>query len=99
MMEIYQMTAGPSGRKLNKTMIAQAERTSEGIRITCYDEVIKKELGEIFTSPIIKRVPTGPRTGLITHTNRVVEPFSDEFFSEVIFELSRRGFTGVIRQG
>lgn len=97
-MEIYQLVNKPAGRTVDKVMIAQVEQAQGGLRITCYDDAIKKKLGEIFTTPIIKRIPTSQRTGVITHQRQVVEPFRGEFYEEVLYELARHGFAGVIRQ-
>ncbi len=97
LMEIYPMIRKNTGNVPDRTMLAQVELDGAGIRITCYDEKLKEQLRDIFSMPIIRRIPTDRRSGVITHQNEAVKPFTEEFFNEVLYLLPRRGLHGVLR--
>lgn len=95
---IYPLVPTKTGVKPGDVFLAQVDLVGEQVKITCYDEELKVKLGDIFSTPIIRRTPVGGKSGLVSHANEVVEPFTEEFFDEVLYHLRRYKLHGKLRK-
>jgi hypothetical protein len=96
-MNIYPMVRKHGGKAPGADFLAQVELVEMGVQITCYDLELKKKLTDVFSMPIIRRSPSDRKSGLITHRDEVVEPFTGEFFQEVLYSLHRLDLHGVLK--
>ncbi len=97
--EIYKTIASPSGRIPGNDFIALVSLKGSEVKIECYEPGIKKRLEELFSSPLVKIVPSNRKSGVISHRDLVVQPFTEEFFDEVLFVLHKFDLHGVLKQG
>jgi hypothetical protein len=86
---IYSLEQKPTGKEPGGAYLASVELTGAGVEITTYDEKLKIKLREIFSQPFIRKVPTDTRTGVVTHGEEAVQPFTDLFFEEIIYYLHK----------
>lgn len=95
---IYPLERTPSGKQKGATVTAMVELVGQEIRIETYEKTLKNRLEEIFSTPLIKRVPSKPETHALFHRETVVKPFTEEFFEEIIYSLFRYNLHGVLQK-
>lgn len=91
---IYELAHTQSGKIPGDTFLATVGLLNDGVKIECYDRELKKKLEEIFSFPIIKRNPAGMESGVISHINEAVMPFTEEFFEEIVYILFKYDLYG-----
>ena len=96
--EIYGMKKTPHGLINNNEFLAKVELTPTGVLIECYDAIMKERLRDMFSNPIIRRVPVGDDQDVFSHREEAVEPFTEDFFREIIFLLRRWSLHGELHE-
>ena len=81
----------------DRTLLAQVELAVGGVRITCYDDSLKDQIRDIFSMPPHTPGPYRPSHRGYYPSDEVVEPFTGEFFEEVLYLLPRNGLHGVLK--
>ena len=97
--DIYGLKKTPQGIIPDSVFLARVELTATGVLIECYDAIMKERLRDIFSNPIITRAPTGEEQGVLSHREEAIQPFTEEFFREIVFVLRRWNLYGELREG
>lgn len=97
-MDIYNLVPSHRGKRPGDEFLATVELVDDGVRVECYDSQLRKKLKQIFSTPIVKRIPGEKESGVFTHRNEVVQPFTPEFFEEIIYSLYKQNLYGVIQK-
>jgi hypothetical protein len=95
---IYPLVVKPTGKMPGKDYLAMVELTGSGVRIECYDVVLKEKLRSTFSQPLVKKTPGSTKSGVYTHNEEVIQPFTEDFFREIIFTLYTQNLHGVLKE-
>ncbi len=96
--DIYGLKKTPQGLLPNNEFLARVELTSTGVLIECYDAILKERLRDIFSNPVIRRVPVGDDQDVFSHMEEAVQPFTEDFFREIVFMLRRWSLHGELHE-
>ena len=96
--DIYDMKNSPEGKRQGDEYLALVELCEEGVRIETYDGKLKEKLEEIFSAQLPVRVSDGNNNSILTHHYEIIQPFTEEFFEEILLSLFRYNLFGVIRK-
>lgn len=97
-MEIYPLVVKHSGKAAGKEFLALVELMDNGVRIECYDSVLKTKLIDFFSQPLIKIIPEGSKDTCLSYKEEVVMPFTEDFFYEALYSLHKLGLTGKLEE-
>lgn len=93
--DIYSLMIKHLGKVSKEEFLARVELAGLNVKIECYDLILKEKLKDIFSQPIVKRTPVAEKSGVLSHHEEVVRPFTEEFFREIIFILHKYRLYGI----
>jgi hypothetical protein len=96
--DIFALKNTPEGKKQGDEFLAQVTLTEQGVRVETYDIKLKEKLEEIFSSQLLVHIPSGDTNTLLTHSYEIIQPFTEEFFEEVILTLFRHDLFGILHK-
>ena len=97
-LNIYGLKRTPMGKFPDKAFLARVELVSMGLKIECYDDLLKEKLRDIFSNPLIIRTPIEEEFKTFSHKEEAIQPFTEDFFREIIFILHKWDLHGVIQE-
>ncbi|MCE1247077.1 MAG: hypothetical protein LWY06_10570 [Firmicutes bacterium] len=95
---IYPLVVKSTGKVPGSEYLAMVELTASGVRVECYDAILKEKLRSLFSSPIVKKTPSSTKSGVFTHNEEVIQPFTEDFFREILFMLYPYNLHGIIKE-
>ncbi|MCD4785919.1 MAG: hypothetical protein K8T10_19035 [Candidatus Eremiobacteraeota bacterium] len=93
--DIYPLIIKRPGKVSGEEFLAKVELAGLNVIIECYDLLLKEKLKDIFSQPIVIRTPFAEKSGVLSHHEEVVRPFTEEFFREIVFILYKYGLYGI----
>jgi len=96
--DIYPLLIKHSGKVPGDEFLARVELAGLNVKIECYDFILKEKLKDIFSQPIVIRSPVTEKSDVLFHHEEVVNPFTEEFFREILFILHKYGLYGVLEE-
>jgi len=93
---IFPLKTSHRGKVRGKEFLGMVELTPDGLKIECYDIILKEKLKDLFSTALIVRRPIFENEEIFCHKEEVVKPFTKEFFREILFVLHKHGLHGEI---